>query len=67
MDWILIIFTQLDPHVDGKITEITTAGDRAYCEQVIEQVRPKFEAIPGLVYNLRCEGRRRPKKEETEE
>ena len=58
----LIILTSMGPHVPLKVQEAQIYTD---CEQTIERLTPKFEAIEGLVFNMRCE--RRIKLEEKEE
>lgn len=60
MEWILIIFTAM-PNVAPKLQEIVVWD----CPALVAQLEPTYEANPDLAYNMRCEKRRRPKKEET--
>ena len=63
MDWFLILFTMMDPHVEGRILETKMASEER-CKTFIEEATPAYEATEGLTFTMRCEARRRPKKEE---
>jgi hypothetical protein len=53
MDWILVVITFMNPHVDLKTVETYHPTEEA-CQQTLELLEERFSKIEGLGFILSC-------------
>ena len=52
LQWIIIVFTALPPHIAPKVQYIPVPSEER-CIETIERLLPEFEAS-GLIFRLEC-------------
>ena len=65
MEWFLIVFTAMAPHVDPDFVDIPQRSE-AVCKSLKKRLWSDLEETTGLIFNLTCESRPRAVEEEPE-
>lgn len=59
MDWILVIFTMMEPSVSPSFQNVPVPS-QSVCYAMMDRLSIKFEATEGLIFSLECKVRKMP-------
>ena len=58
MEWFLIVFTAMPPHVEPRFTDVPQRSE-IVCERLKKRLWRDLEKTTGLIFNITCEPRPR--------